>query len=71
MSTNSVVADPRTPAEAVCTDCANRVIEVVRRLVDRPRSSQPRPYLRIAHSYRMSDGRRSYQRGSIWLHTHH
>jgi hypothetical protein len=71
MSTNSALVDLHMPAEPISTERRSEVIALIRRLVNRPRWPQARPYLAIGGSYRISDGRRRYQGRSNWVHAHH
>ena len=71
MNINSAVIDIRLPAETTGTEHRTNVIAAIRRLVGHPRLLQERPYLNVADSYRISNGRRGHEHGSTWVHTHH
>ena len=71
MSINSALVDLRVPAEVTLAERGTKAIAVIGRLVGRPRWPQPRPYLNVGDSYRIPGGRRGYECGSNWVHTHH
>ncbi len=71
MSINAAVVDIPMSADPSSIERGNKVIAVVRPLVGRRRWAQKRSYLMIGDAHRIPDGRRGYEGGSNWVHTHH